>query len=134
MALVAELVLGGTPLVVYDVHLESKADDDLRLWQLSEVVHDSCRYSANTPVVVAGDLNTSIAPSPLEQYLLAAGFRDACEGHRRGGTKPDGRRLDWIFVRGPARCFDTRVHRDTTASDHYPMSTNLTLEHRERPQ
>ena len=55
------------------IDVESQESDDLRRWQLSEVVHDSLRYSHDTPVVVAGDLNTRNAPSPLRDYLLASG-------------------------------------------------------------
>jgi endonuclease/exonuclease/phosphatase family metal-dependent hydrolase len=127
IALVAELALRGVRLVIYNLHLESHGQDDLRLWQLSEAVYDSFRYSLRTPVIIAGDLNTRNEPSPLEAYLLASGFRNAYEGYLRRGTKPGGHTLDWIFVRGPAICSGTRVHRDVRASDHYPLSTNVTL-------
>ncbi len=127
MALVVELVIGRTRLVIYNLHLESQGSDNLRLWQLSEVVHDSLLYSHDTPVVIAGDLNTRNAPSPLRDYLLASGFRDACEGSQCRSTKPNGQMLDWIFVRGPAICSGTRVHHEIRASDHYPLSTNLSL-------
>ena len=128
MALVAELATGRTPMVVYDLHLESQEDDALRMWQLSEVVQDSLRYPADTPIIVAGDLNTRDMPSPLRSYLLQAGFRDACENGNCGGTKPNGQTLDWIFSRGPVVCSGTRVHREIRASDHFPLSTNLVLQ------
>jgi endonuclease/exonuclease/phosphatase family metal-dependent hydrolase len=127
MALIAEIPVGRTKLVIYDVHLESQEEDDLRLMQLIDVVHDSFRYSLDTPVMVAGDLNTHNTPSPLQRYLLASGFRDACDGRACGGTKPSGQTLDWIFTRGPVICTGTKVHRDVNASDHYPVSTNLTV-------
>ena len=127
MALAAELVIGLTRLIIYNLHLESQGCDDLRLWQLSEVVQDSLQYSDDTPVVVAGDLNTRNAPSPLRDFLLASGFRDACGGRTCRGTKANGQTLDWIFVRGAAESSGTRVHRDISASDHYPLSTNLSL-------
>lgn len=127
MALAAELVLGGTRLVIYDLHLESKGDDGLRLSQISEVVQDSLRYPRDTPILLAGDLNTHQSPSPLLRYLLSAGFVDASGGCDRHGTIPNGRTLDWIFTRGPAVCSGTKVHRDVRASDHYPLSTILRL-------
>ena len=127
MALAAELLLGNTRLVIYDLHLESKGDDGLRLAQLTEVVQDSLRYPRETPILLAGDLNTHQAPSPLRRYLLSAGFVDASDGCDCHGTIRDGRTLDWIFTRGPAVCSGTRVHRETTASDHYPLSTILRL-------
>jgi len=127
MALVAEIDIGRTRLVVYDVHLESQGDDRLRLWQLSEVVQDSVQYSTDTLVVVAGDLNTRTKPSPLRHYMLTSGFQDACENLGCPPTKPNGHTLDWIFIRGPAVASDTRVHRETMASDHFPLLTNLVL-------
>jgi len=127
MALAAEIAFGASKLVVYDLHLESQGDDGLRLSQLSEVVRDSLRYPPNVPVVVAGDLNSHDAPWLLSTYLRDSGFRDACDGSQCRGTKPNGRTLDWIFTRGPVICSETQVHRDTAASDHYPVSTVLTL-------
>lgn len=125
MALIAEIGIGRNGLVVYDVHLESQGDDSLRLSQLSEVVQDSFQYSTDTPVVVAGDLNTRTTPSPLRNYMLASGFRDACENMGCPATKPNGHTLDWIFTRGSVSGTDTRVHRETRASDHFPLLTNL---------
>ena len=77
MALATELRFGSVPFVVYNAHLESKSGDDLRLAQLMEIVTDSRRYSADTPVLIAGDFNTKRSPSPLVEYLLARGFRTA---------------------------------------------------------
>jgi endonuclease/exonuclease/phosphatase family metal-dependent hydrolase len=125
MALVAEVAFGRTRLVIYDLHLESQGDEHLRLSQLDEVLHDSLRYSRDTPVIVAGDLNTRQEPSPLRKHLLSVGFQDACEGCQRRGTARNGQTLDWIFVRGPALCSGTEVHQQITASDHYPLTTNL---------
>lgn len=127
MALVAQLLVGHIHLVVYDLHLESKGDDNLRLWQLSEVVWDSLQYPANMPVLIAGDLNTRNMPSPLLDYLLTAGFRDSFEGSPSRHTKPSGKTLDWIFVRGPVTCSGIKVHHEVRASDHYPLSATLTL-------
>jgi len=126
MALTAEIACGPGRLVVYNLHLESKGDEDLRLAQLSEVVRDSLRYPPAVPVVIAGDLNSYHSPSPLSAHLLESGFQDACQGRQCRGTKPDGRTLDWIFTRGPVVCSETRVHHDIAASDHYPVSTVLT--------
>jgi endonuclease/exonuclease/phosphatase family metal-dependent hydrolase len=126
MALTAQLPWGRTRLVVYDVHLESRGDDDLRLLQLSQVTQDCLRYPINTPIVVAGDLNTRDRPSPLREFLIRAGFQDACEVGDCSATRGD-YTLDWIFTRGPVLCSDTRVHREVRASDHFPLSTNLTL-------
>jgi endonuclease/exonuclease/phosphatase family metal-dependent hydrolase len=125
MALVVEIAIGRTKLVVYNVHLESQADDGLRLSQLVEVLEDSMAYSRDTPVIIAGDLNTRKAPSPLQRYLLSAGFHDGFEKCGRRATKPNGETLDWIFTRGSIVCSKTRVHQNITSSDHYPVSTTV---------
>jgi endonuclease/exonuclease/phosphatase family metal-dependent hydrolase len=127
MALVVELDIGGSRPVIYDTHLESQGDDQLRLHQLNELTMDSFRYPQGTPVIVAGDFNTGNQPKTMLINLQAAGFEDACADRRCRGTKRNGRTLDWIFVRGPAACRGTVVHRNVTASDHYPLSTNLVL-------
>jgi endonuclease/exonuclease/phosphatase family metal-dependent hydrolase len=127
MALVAELELARTPLVIYNLHLESHGDDNLRLSQLSEVIQDSCRYPSGRPIIIAGDLNTKTSPSPLKAYLRTWGFQDACETAGCAATNQSGMTLDWIFVRGPARFSNSRVHQETSASDHYPVSTVLSL-------
>lgn len=126
MALAAELVSGRTRLVVYDLHLESHGDDDLRLLQVMEVVQDSLRYPLDTPIVVAGDLNTRDSPSPVREFLLRAGFRDACESSQCAPTRGN-YKLDWIFTRGPVLCWDTKVHTEIRASDHFPLSSAVRI-------
>lgn len=74
-------------------------------------------------------------PTPAKSCTeLAAdpqGFRkpdwsiaEGCDCH---GTMRYGRTLDWIFVREPAACSGTRVHRKTRASGHFPVPTMLSL-------
>ena len=127
MALATELRISGRPMVIYNVHLESQDGDDLRLAQLIEIVRDSRRYPQDTPLLIAGDFNTRRMPSPLQQYLAGMGFKDACEDGCSGGTKPTGEKLDWIFARGRAQVTAGKVHRNIRASDHYPLSTEVSL-------
>src|SRR5580700_8592608 len=58
IALVAELDNGGKPLVVYNLHLESKGTGELRLQQMDEVLDDARRYPRETPIIIAGDFNS----------------------------------------------------------------------------
>ena len=127
MALTAELELGRARLALYNVHLESKGEDDLRMSQLMEVLHDSWRYPNQGPVLIAGDLNTRNTPSCLRATLVASQFSDACDPLGCRATTPNGQRLDWIFGRGPVGFAGTNVHQHVTASDHYPLSTDLLL-------
>ena len=44
IALVSEIDIHGLPIVIYNLHLESRSDDDLRLAQLNEVLHHTIRH------------------------------------------------------------------------------------------
>jgi endonuclease/exonuclease/phosphatase family metal-dependent hydrolase len=127
MALAAEVELGRTRVAVYNMHLESKGEDDLRMAQLTEVLQDTRRYRPDDPVLIAGDLNTRTSPCPLRQSLLACRFQDACAPLGCRATKPNGQRLDWIFGRGQVVFKGAKVHQDVTASDHFPLSADLML-------
>ena len=85
IALITELDNGGKPLVIYNLHLESRGNDHLRLLQLEEVLDDAKRYPPETPVIIAGDLNTKTAHSALIPRMREAGYRSAF-GDRRVRT------------------------------------------------
>lgn len=125
IALVAELGQSAQPLVVYDLHLESKGTEELRLEQLEEVLSDAQRYPARTPIIIAGDFNTFIPHSRLIPRLEAAGFRNVLGEHRVKTHFLLGE-LDWVFVRGSVRWEDGKVLR-VSGSDHFPISVNLHL-------
>ena len=124
IALVTELDNGGKPLVVYNLHLESRDGEQLRLEQLNEVLADAERYPAGTPVILAGDLNTKYRNSPVIPRLGEAGYH-SCFGGRKIRTHIFIGALDWVFVRGPVECVDAQVHRDLHGSDHFPISALL---------
>jgi endonuclease/exonuclease/phosphatase family metal-dependent hydrolase len=121
MALVAEIEAGGTTLVVYNVHLESREQESLRLSQLEEILADIERYSPGIPVILAGDLNTNSHDSPLVGRIGQAGFRNAL-GKETTATNLKGDSRDWVFVRGPIGFENGKVHHEIVASDHYPIS------------
>jgi endonuclease/exonuclease/phosphatase family metal-dependent hydrolase len=123
VALVAELDIAGKPLVVYNLHLESKGTEQLRSEQLQEVLEDAGRYPAETPVIVAGDLNTFVFHSHLIPQLRAAGFRSAL-GERRIRTHVILGQLDWVFVRGSIDYEGGQVLR-VPGSDHFPISVDV---------
>lgn len=125
LALAAELGTEHRRLIVYNVHLESRGGEDFRLKQMEDVIADAQRYSMDTSILLAGDLNTR-EPGPLAvKALLKAGFRKAI-GQEITTTR--GAALDWIFVRGPLSFHDGKVHREVRASDHYPLSVRLRFE------
>lgn len=125
VALVAELDNGGKPLVVYDLHLESKGTEQLRLEQLNEVIADAERYPPDTPVIVAGDLNTFVLHSRLIPRLQQAGFRSVL-GDKRIRTHAIAFALDWVFLRGSIESENGQVLR-VPGSDHFPIAVDVRL-------
>ncbi len=124
VALITELDNGDKPLVVYNLHLESRGKDQLRLAQLDEVLDDAKRYPPETSVIIAGDLNTKTAHSALMPRLRQAGYRSAF-GDRRIRTHLIIGALDWVFVRGPIECEHGDVLRGVDGSDHFPVTVSV---------
>jgi endonuclease/exonuclease/phosphatase family metal-dependent hydrolase len=126
IALITELDNAGRPIVVYNLHLESKFYEHLRLEQLNEVLADAERYPQQTPVIIAGDFNTFNRSSAVITRLRQAGYRSAFGG-RRVRTHVILGALDWVFVRGNIQIESARVLRNLHASDHDPLSVVLRL-------
>jgi endonuclease/exonuclease/phosphatase family metal-dependent hydrolase len=129
LALLSEVNLAGKTVVTYNLHLESRGDDQLRHFQLEEVLNDACRYNRSTPILLAGDFNLDVSGTPAATEIARAEFQDTFASHRTpttpGSFLEHGRIIDWIFTRGPVRSGQPRVHRSVSASDHYPLSVNL---------
>jgi endonuclease/exonuclease/phosphatase family metal-dependent hydrolase len=131
IALVAEINVAGSRIVTYDLHLESRGNDELRLAQVQEVLSDAARQDPGCSVIVAGDFNLDASKVSAASAFASAGFQDAIAVPRtpttpsRGLLEP-GRRIDWAFVRGAIRAASGRVHNQVKASDHYPISFTLT--------
>jgi endonuclease/exonuclease/phosphatase family metal-dependent hydrolase len=130
IALVAEINVAGQKLVTYNLHLESRGTDALRISQLEEVLADATRCDADRPVIVAGDLNTDASRKAVAFAVAKARFQDAVTAPHTPtaparGLFEEGRQIDWAFVRGPVRTSSGQVHRRVKASDHYPISFML---------
>jgi endonuclease/exonuclease/phosphatase family metal-dependent hydrolase len=132
IALVSEINISGVSIVSYNLHLESRGNDELRLAQLNEVLKDARSYKPTLMTVIAGDLNLNAAnPSPAGA-IAQDGFIDAVPTARMATTPSrnflePGRHIDWAFVRGPAQISKGRVHNSIKASDHYPVSFEIRL-------
>jgi endonuclease/exonuclease/phosphatase family metal-dependent hydrolase len=131
IALVADVNVAGRKLVTYNLHLESRGNDALRISQLAEVLSDASCCDAECPVIVAGDFNLDASREPVALAVSGAGFQDAVASPRTPTTVARGllegrRRIDWAFVRGPLRASSGYVHGSVKASDHYPISFTLT--------
>jgi len=132
IALVANIELGGQTMTTYNLHLESKEDDALRVSQLNEVLIDAGSASKNKATLIAGDLNLDAAEGEAATALERAGFRDGV-GLPDVRTRPErgmfdqGRSIDWIFLSGGLNSRRGRIHRDVRASDHFPVSSEVSF-------
>ena len=132
IALVADINISGNKFLTYNLHLESRANDQLRLSQVQEVLSDAVRQDQRWPLVIAGDLNLDASKNSAAATFASAGFQDAIASPRTPTTPSrrlfePGRPIDWAFVRGPIHASLGRVHEQVKASDHYPISFTLTL-------
>lgn len=131
IVLVSEANIAGKAIVTYNLHLESRGDDQLRCSQLDEALVDAMRYNSDTPILLAGDFNLDASSGAAATAISHAQFQDAFANHH-GATTPNsflehGRAIDWIFACGPVRGYQPRVHRSVSASDHYPLSIDLAI-------
>ena len=132
IALVSEIKISGVSIASYNLHLESRANDELRLAQLDEVLKDARKYKPAHLTVIAGDLNLNASdPAPAEA-IARAGFTQVVPTSRLTTTPTrhllePGRHIDWAFVRGPVQIDKERVHNSIKASDHYPISFEIGL-------
>lgn len=127
IALVADVEVSGRTLTTYNLHLESKENDALRVSQLNEAIADATGRSNDRPALIAGDLNLNAAEGDAASALKKAGFQDAI-GLMGVRTRPargifdEGRSIDWLFLAGGAKSREGQIHSDVRASDHYPVS------------
>ena len=131
MALVSEANIAGKTIVTYNLHLESKGDDQLRCSQLEEALDDAKRYDWNTPILLTGDFNLDVSQGASSRAISRAQFQDALANQHApttpGSLLERGRTIDWIFTRGPVRADQPHVHRSVPTSDHYPLSIDLAI-------
>jgi endonuclease/exonuclease/phosphatase family metal-dependent hydrolase len=130
IALSAEISIQSASIICYNLHLESRSNDELRLAQLNEVLQDTGGCDSTQPIVVAGDLNLNASKPAIADVLARAGFRDVVPSSRVPSTPvrhllEAGRHIDWAFVRGPVQADAGKVHRSARGSDHYPISFEL---------
>jgi endonuclease/exonuclease/phosphatase family metal-dependent hydrolase len=130
IALVSQITCFEKPLVVYNVHLESRGDDVLRCSQLMEVFDDARQNGSEIPVVIAGDFNLDLSQEPAASVIGSTEFNNPFnDGNFRPTTTRSrmgrARTIDWILIRGPLASVGTELHDSVVASDHYPMSLTL---------
>ncbi len=130
IALVTEIAVPGRILTTYNLHLESRGEDTLRLSQLQETLDDAAINAPGVPVLMAGDLNFDIAEQNTAARIQQTGFRNVFQESGRY-TRPahrlfgNARAIDWALVSGPVEALDGQVYSRVRASDHYPISFTL---------
>jgi len=132
MALVSEVNIAGKSLVSYNLHLESRGDDNLRRSQLVDCLTDAGQYKSAVPIILAGDLNLNVNRTAASSDMSRAQFRNEFADQGVRTTPPKslldrGSIIDWIFTRGPIRASQPQVHNSVSASDHYPLSVTLSF-------
>lgn len=139
VALGATIKMGKMDVRVYSVHAENRMAELKKVEQLNAVLADLERLPKSTPAIVMGDFNTWERPmiDRARELFTKAGFVTPF---------PDGRatfqrkivlfdlelKLDWIWLRG----FDSKsfvIDRSFTVSDHFPLSTTVTLKQTGEP-
>ncbi len=132
IALVTEVDILGKTFTTYNLHLESRSNDNLRFSQLKEALDDAATYGPRAPTLLAGDLNFDISEERTNTLVQAAGFRNVL-GQARFYTRPphnlfgSPRTIDWALVSGPVGAANGEVHANVKASDHYPIFFSLRL-------
>jgi endonuclease/exonuclease/phosphatase family metal-dependent hydrolase len=129
MALASDADVAGKAIAMYNLHLESKGNDEMRRSQLTEVLHDATRSDREIPVVLGGDFNFDITEGLTSMDMNRANFHDAFE-KRHIPTTPHsffehGQVIDGIFTRRRVVANEAQVYRSASASDHYPLSVKL---------
>ena len=110
-----EIKIGSHSLAVYNLHLESRADNRLRMLRLSETVKDARKYFDSYSVLFAGDLNLDLGRSyfPAKE-LEREGFHSAITLPAAYTTTLRGilahrRTMGWVYLAGPVESISSGV-------------------------
>ena len=74
--------------MTYNLHLESRGTDALRISQLGEVLSDATCYDAECPLIVACDLNLDASSEAVALALANARFQDVVASSRSTPNTP----------------------------------------------
>lgn len=131
ITLVTEALIRGQKIVTYNLHLESRGKDDLRVKQLRQALGDATQYMESSLVILGGDFNLNIGDGGAVAVLTEAGFHDAVRLPELPTTAArvpfrPARHIDCIYVSEAVRS-EGRVHDSVRASDHHPVSAKFIL-------
>jgi endonuclease/exonuclease/phosphatase family metal-dependent hydrolase len=132
MALICEISIKGKIVVVYNAHLESRGNAQIRMGQLSEILADIQQYPAASPVVVVGDFNFDLSCGPASSLIARSGLTNPFASFAGLSTvlksrngKPSA--IDWMLTRGALTAHHAELYKSVAASDHFPLSLDLRL-------
>jgi endonuclease/exonuclease/phosphatase family metal-dependent hydrolase len=136
IALICEITLQNKTLAIYNAHLESRGNDDLRISQISEMLADITTMHTHTAVVLAGDFNLDVSVGSAAALLGRAQINNPFAHSGKHRTVPNSRRagsaaIDWILTAGAITLFHTEIHMTVPASDHFPISLEFRCEYGE---
>lgn len=130
MALICCITAQGRTLVLYNVHLESRGNDELRGDQLSEIRSDIEHIPAETPVLVAGDFNFDVSRAPAALLIASMGLDNPFAHPGERATVPTSHHaktvaIDWILTGKALSASNPEINDSVSASDHYPLTLQL---------
>ena len=131
IALVSDALIYRERLTSYNLHLESRGKEVLRLRQLREALEDSKRRTDSSLVVLGGDFNLNAGNGDAAGMLRGDGFHDAVRLPEVPTTAPGvpfhrARSIDWIYISSEVH-LEGLVHNNIQASDHYPVSARFAV-------
>jgi len=125
IALVSETNSSGVSIVTYNLHLESRANDELRLAQLDGVLKDARACEPGRLAVIAGDLNLNASKASPADAIARYGFINAVPTDGTGKRFP-------ICITSTRQCH-RQFHQGRSASAGQDRSDNSPLTPQLRP-
>jgi endonuclease/exonuclease/phosphatase family metal-dependent hydrolase len=133
MALVCDVSIQGRTMVLYNAHLESRGDDELRFSQLSEMLREAESNAGKAHLIAAGDLNfdisrgaaaSLIAGMELDSPFFRLAGKETVAVRGRGRVAA----IDWVLTDKKICTSAPQIHDSVSASDHYPLSLKVHME------
>lgn len=132
----------GKEFRVLDIHLDH-ISDSARKEQIKLVLDECSQYAEDFPQIICGDFNSGVKNAPIVYIHSQEGWKEMYEavhgegehGRTAHGFKGDkakpGRRIDFIFYRGPIEVLDADYVKDHVGdlypSDHYFIHADFRL-------
>jgi endonuclease/exonuclease/phosphatase family metal-dependent hydrolase len=127
MVLISEIAIGQRTLALFNVHLESRGSDELRVAQLSEACEEIAPYSSPRRVILAGDFNFDVSQSRAAALVSHMQLENPFEGIGERRTTPNSRAIDCILTGTALSAVHPEIHSSVNASDHYPLSLDISF-------